>query len=163
MPQKRNPCALELLRAKAATVCSQLLAVLEISRALPSGYNRDNQETKGPFMRGLATATASARIAALCVRRLKVNVEAMKAAFGPEVFATDEALDLVAHGVPFRDAYLHKLVNRDPLAAIRKKKSVGATGNLNLGYGWKKLAAAEQFVAAGRAGAEAVRKKLLGR
>ena len=145
MPQKRNPCGLELVRAKAASVYSQLFAVLEIARALPSGYNRDNQETKGFFMRGLGTATASARIAALSVRRLEVDVAALKRAFHPEVYATDEALDLVLGGMPFRDAYkqvglsLEKLADRDPVAAIRRKRSVGATGNLNLGYGRKKL------------------------
>ena len=169
MPQKRNPCGLELVRAKAASVYSQLFAALEISRALPSGYNRDNQETKGFFMRGLGTATASARIAALSVRRLEVDLKALKAAFHPEVFATDEALDLVLKGVPFRDAYkqvglnLGKLAGRDPVAAIRKKKSVGATGNLNLGYAAKKLAAAGKLIAAGRGQAEAVRARLLGR
>jgi argininosuccinate lyase len=169
MPQKRNPCGLELVRAKAASVYSQLFAALEISRALPSGYNRDNQETKGFFMRGLGTATASARIAALSVRRLEVNVEAMKDAFHPEVYATDEALDLVLGGMPFRDAYkqvglnLDKLAGRDPVEAIRRKKSLGATGNLNLGYGRKKLAAAGKFVAAERAKAAAVRTKLLGK
>jgi argininosuccinate lyase len=168
MPQKRNPCGLELVRAKAASVYSQLFAVLEIARALPSGYNRDNQETKGFFMRGLATATASARIAALSVRRLEVDVKALKAAFHPEVFATDEALDLVTRGVPFRDAYrqvglnLDKLAGRDAVAAIRRKKSVGATGNLNLGYAAKKLAAARKLVAAERAAAAKMRARLLG-
>jgi argininosuccinate lyase len=169
MPQKKNPCGLELVRAKTATVYSQLFAVLEIARALPSGYNRDNQETKGFFMRGLGTATASARIAALSVRKLKVNVKRLKAAFHPEVFATDEALDMVLAGVPFRDAYrevglnLEKLADRDPVAAIRRKKSVGATANLNLGFAKKKLAAAVRFSAGERRKAAAVRKKLLGR
>lgn len=168
MPQKRNPCALELVRARAATVYSQLFAVLEIARALPSGYNRDNQETKGFFMRGLATATASARVMALSVRRLEVDVERLKAAFHPEVFATDEALDLVAGGMPFREAYkrvglgLEALAGRDPVAALRKKRSVGATGRLNLAYARKKLAAAGRFAAAARRSSAAVRKKLLG-
>ncbi|MHC4916166.1 MAG: argininosuccinate lyase [Planctomycetota bacterium] len=167
MPQKRNPCALELIRAKTATVYSQLFAVLEIARGLPSGYNRDNQETKGFFMRGLATATASARVAALSVRKLKVNVRQLKAAFHPEVFATDEALDMVLAGVPFRDAYkqvglnLEKLADRDPVAALRRKKSVGATANLNLGFAKKKLAAAERFAAAAKRKTAAVRRKLL--
>jgi len=169
MPQKRNPCALELVRAKTAAVYSQLFAVLEIARALPSGYNRDNQETKGFFMRGLTTAAASARVAALSVRRLKVDVKQLKAAFHPEVFAADEALDLVARGVPFRDAYkqvglgLEKLAGRDPVAALKKKKSLGATGRLNLPYARKKLAAAGRFVASGRRAAAAVRRKLLGK
>jgi argininosuccinate lyase len=169
MPQKRNPCGLELVRAKTASVYSQLFAVLEIARALPSGYNRDNQETKGFFMRGLGTATASARIAALSVRNLKVDVRALKSAFHPEVFATDEALDMVLGGTPFRDAYrqvglnLDKLADRDPVAAIRRKKSVGTTANLNLGFARRKLAAAARFAAAEGRKAAAVREKLLGK
>jgi len=169
MPQKKNPCGLELVRAKTATVYSQLFAVLEIARGLPSGYNRDNQETKGFFMRGLGTATASARVAALSVSKLKVNVKALKAAFHPEVFATDEALDMVLAGVPFRDAYkqvglnLEKLADRDPVAAIRRKKSVGGTANLNLGFAKRKLAAAGRFAAAAKRRTAAMRGKLLGR
>jgi argininosuccinate lyase len=169
MPQKKNPCALELIRAKTASVYSQMFAVMEIARALPSGYNRDNQETKSFFMRGLGTTTASARIAALSVRKLKVDIKKLKAAFHPEVFATDEALDMVLAGVPFRDAYkqvglnLDALADRDAVAAIKRKKSIGDTANLNLGLAKKKLAAARRFANSERRKAAAVRKKLLGR
>ena len=46
MPNKKNPDPFELIRAKSATVMANLWQVMEISRALPSGYNRDLQETK---------------------------------------------------------------------------------------------------------------------
>jgi hypothetical protein len=57
---------------------------------------------------------------------------------------------------------LDKLAGRDAVAAIRRKKSVGATGNLNLGYAAKKLAAARKLVAAERAAAAKMRARLLG-
>jgi len=168
MPQKRNPCGLELIRAKTASVYSQMFAVMEICRGLPSGYNRDNQETKGFFMRGMGTAIASARVAALSIRKLEVDIKALKAAFHPEVYATDEALDLVLGGMPFRDAYkqvglnLEKLGDRDPVETIRRKKSVGATANLNLAHARKQLAAARRFASGETRKAAKVRKALLG-
>ena len=58
MPQKRNPCQLELTRAKSAAVEAALFRVLNITRALPSGYNRDFQETKEPLMQGLNVTLA---------------------------------------------------------------------------------------------------------
>ncbi|MHC4499491.1 MAG: argininosuccinate lyase [Planctomycetota bacterium] len=46
MPQKRNPDALELIRAKSGAVYGSLMAMLTILKAQPSGYNRDVQEDK---------------------------------------------------------------------------------------------------------------------
>lgn len=62
MPQKRNPCPLELIRAKSATLQSYLFQVLEIVRTLPSGYNRDFQETKRPLMQGFETTCLSLKV-----------------------------------------------------------------------------------------------------
>ena len=138
MPQKRNPCGLELVRAKTSTVTAALSEVLNILTGLPSGYNRDLQQTKGPFMRGLDTAISSVRVIKLTFDKLKVNESALLAGFDPSVFATDAALELVAKGVPFRDAYrqvaqqLDELADRDAAAAISARTHVGSTGNLNL-------------------------------
>ena len=52
MPQKKNPDGLELIRAKSGTLSSYAMQVKSVIRSLPSGYNRDFQETKEPFMRG---------------------------------------------------------------------------------------------------------------
>jgi len=136
MPQKRNPDVLELIRARTARVAADAGVVLEILRASPSGYQRDLQETKEPYLRGLATARASLRIMTPLVRQLRVRPERLRTAFTPDVFATDRALELVASGMPFRDAYhtvrarLGELAPEDPDAAIARKTHLGATAGI---------------------------------
>jgi argininosuccinate lyase len=138
MPQKKNPCGLELIRAKTSSVSASLLAVKSIIKALPSGYNRDFQETKGHFMRGCLTALECVRVMELTVDKLAVNQDMLRKGFIPEIYATDRALELVKDGMPFREAYrevgLHRdqLQSRDPVEAIRAKIHTGAPGNLML-------------------------------
>ncbi len=138
MPQKRNPGPFELTRAKAATVQAMLVQVMEITRPLISGYHRDFQETKKPFMHGVETTLAALQVCALCMKGVRVNTEQCIASFSSEVFATDRVLELVKEGVPFRDAYrqvakaLEDTPMEDPAENIRKKSHLGATGNLAL-------------------------------
>jgi len=138
MPQKSNPCALELVRAKSSTVSACLFQVISIIRALPSGYNRDFQETKEPFMKGLDITDASLAITELTIEKLSVNEEKLLAGFKPEIFAAEAAIELAKEGVPFRDAYkdvaanLDKLKAADPKENILSKKHTGGPGNLGL-------------------------------
>ncbi|MFT3776586.1 MAG: lyase family protein [Minicystis sp.] len=53
MPNKKNPDVVELLRAATAPVLGAM-AEIESVLALPSGYHRDLQATKGPVLRALA-------------------------------------------------------------------------------------------------------------
>ena len=152
MPQKRNPCGLELVRAKTATVTVALNEILSILTGLPSGYNRDLQQTKAPFMRGLDTTIGCVGIMKLTFEKLKVNESALLAGFDPTVFATDAALELVAKGMPFRDAYqqtakdLDKLSDCDPAAAIASRTHVGSTGKLNLKQADQRIVSAHKFL-----------------
>ena len=154
MPQKRNPDVPELLRAKAAKVLAHANLVAEIVRAAPSGYNRDLQETKAPFMEGFELAISSLRILAPLVAGLEVDAAALRRGFGPEVYATDRALELVAGGMPFRDAYhevkanLDQLAGYDPDAALAAKRHLGAP----LGLDFKALDAQARAVARWAAG-----------
>jgi argininosuccinate lyase len=138
MPQKRNPCVLELVRARTATVLAEHDRLVGIVKGLPTGYNRDGQETKEPFMKGLDVTLSAVSIFEPTLRRLEVNEQKLVDAFRPEVFATDVALELVVGGMPFRDAYrqvkerLDTLGDMDPRAAIAKKTHAGTTGNLGL-------------------------------
>ncbi len=146
MPQKRNPCPLELIRAKSATVQGMLIQVLEIVRGLPSGYNRDFQETKRPLMQGFETTWQSLKVFAQVFSGLQVQRERCIQAFSSELFATDKVLDLVKQGIPFRDAYkqvglnLEDVEMEDPVANILAKKHLGATGNLGIDLSQKRIA-----------------------
>lgn len=137
MPQKNNPDVLELLRARTAVSGACLARVQEIVRALPSGYNRDVQETKAPLMEGFELARSGVRVMRSLVRGLRPEPAALRNAFTPAVFATDHALELVARGMPFRDAYrlvkknLHELANQDADHALARKRHLGAPAGLD--------------------------------
>lgn len=138
MPQKKNPDGLELLRAKSATLSSYADRIRQIIRALPSGYNRDFQETKEPFIKGLDLGILSVRIMRKTIQGLKPDVQRLLSGFTPEIFATDAALEAVEKGSSFRDVYreigtaLSELSARDPVGALVKRRYTGTTGNLEL-------------------------------
>ena len=121
MPQKFNPDVLELVRGKTAQVIGWQGAALALLHAMPGGYNRDLQDAKFLYMKGLDTVRTTLRILAKVVRGLKVNGDVCRAAFTPGVFATDVALRKVADGMPWRDAY-HDV--RDQFAALYEGKDV---------------------------------------
>ncbi len=138
MPQKKNPDPLELIRARSATVLASYLNVMEVVRSLTSGYHRDLQETKGPFMRSIDMVDSCLVVALEVVNKMEVNEDALKAHLSPELFATDRAMDLAKEGMPFRDAYrkvaaeLHEIDAADFEAAILNKAHTGGPGNPGL-------------------------------
>lgn len=152
MPQKRNPCPLELIRAKSATMQSMLFQVLEIIRSLPSGYNRDFQETKRPLMQGCELAFVSLKVFANIFSEIEVNPKECMGSFTTELFATDKVLTLVKEGIPFRDAYkqvafqLETVTLNDPQENILSKTHQGATGKLDLELSYQKIQEYRQWV-----------------
>lgn len=157
MPQKRNPDVMELLRAKAAKVQAYAHLVAEIVRAAPSGYNRDLQEAKAPFMEGMDITLSTLTVLAEMVPAIEVGEAALLRAFSPDVFATDQALEWVAGGMPFRDAY-HKvkanlsiLESVDPVKAIQLKSHWGAPAGLNWAEYEARMAGAWEWVEEERA------------
>ncbi len=107
MPQKKNPDAAELLRAKAPRVVAHLAALHGVLHALPLTYNKDLQEDKEHLFDAVDTlepALAAARgmIAGVSFRRERLA----EAAADEMLAATDIADLLVAHcDVPFREAH----------------------------------------------------------
>jgi len=168
MPQKNNPDVLELVRAKAAVVLAQEACVAGIVRALPGGYNRDLQETKQPFVSGIAATRASLRIMKLLVSGLVVHTDNLMVGFTPGVFATDRALDLVGKGMPFRDAYrfvkenLSDLEGIDPRKAVAAKKHLGAPAGLDLRGLKSRLLASRRLATMKRKGYSEAVSRLMG-
>lgn len=105
MPQKRNFDLLELVRGNASIFFGYQLQIQEVVKNLFSGYNRDMQLTKEPYLRGMQLALATVEIMNLAISNLKVNKEKLKLACTDEIYATRKAYQLVKQGVPFRDAY----------------------------------------------------------
>lgn len=151
MPQKNNPDVVELVRARVARVMACELAVMDIARSLPSGYSRDLQETKGPFMEGVAITRSCLRSMAQMTERMEVNAGALLKGFSPGVFATDRALELVGRGMPFRDAYhyikanLDELESMDPADSVLKKTHWGAPGGLDFGWYGERIKAGREW------------------
>jgi len=168
MPQKKNPDVLELVRSRAARVTACQTAVLDIVRSAPSGYNRDLQDAKEPFMEGLAMTRATLRILAPLIAGLEVNTAALLRGFTPDVFAADRALELVAGGLPFRDAYHHvkahldELQQMSPAAALAKKTHLGAPAGLDFAATAARIMAIADLVTDERAEFHAALSKLLG-
>lgn len=142
--------------------------VAEIVRASPSGYNRDLQEAKEPFLDGFELTIRSLRILAPLMAGLEVDEAALRAAFTPDVFATDRALELVAAGRPFRDAYhevkahLDQLAGQSPDEALAAKNHLGAPLGLDLAGMDAAARQVESWVAGEKKLHAACRDRLLG-
>lgn len=104
MPQKKNPDVAELTRARAALFPGWLNQILSVG-ALPSGYHRDYQLTKGPLFCALDAAASMLDMAARLPASLRVDTARCAAAVTEDLLATHEAVALVKKGLPFRAAY----------------------------------------------------------
>jgi argininosuccinate lyase len=107
MPQKRNPDAAELVRAKAGRIVGALTTLLIVMKGLPLSYGKDMQEDKEPTFDAADALELGIAAMAGMVRDLTANPEAMRrAATSGYSTATDLADWLVrALGLPFRDAH----------------------------------------------------------
>lgn len=106
MPQKKNPDAVELVRGKCGAVLGDLVNVMVTLKALPSGYNRDLQETKPAVQRVSRTLLAGLEVMALAFREMEADrTRMLLAATDDELMATDLAEYLVRRGVAFRRAH----------------------------------------------------------
>ncbi len=106
MPQKKNPDALELIRAKSGRITGALVGLLMVLKGLPLAYNKDQQEDKEGVIDAMRSASMSLRMLALVAEGMSFDSEACaKAAAGGYSNATELADYLVRKGMPFRDAH----------------------------------------------------------
>ncbi|HLN23103.1 MAG TPA: argininosuccinate lyase, partial [Patescibacteria group bacterium] len=107
MPQKRNPDAAELIRAKSGRVIGDLNALLIVMKGLPLAYSKDMQDDKEPVFEAADTLELSIAAMTGMIADLTVNAQRMKESAGAGfTTATDFADWLVrVAGVPFRQAH----------------------------------------------------------
>jgi argininosuccinate lyase len=106
MPQKKNPDAAELLRAKAPRVVGHLSALHGVLHALPLTYNKDLQEDKEHVFDAADTIELALAAARGMVAGASFDRERMEAAAGDELIAATDVADLlVRRGLPFRQAH----------------------------------------------------------
>jgi argininosuccinate lyase len=106
MPQKKNPDAAELLRAKAPRVVGHLVTLHGVLHGLPLTYNKDLQEDKEPLFDAIDTLELCLRVTRPMLEGLEFDRERMAAASADEMLAATDVADLlVKRGVPFREAH----------------------------------------------------------
>ncbi|MFM9127963.1 MAG: argininosuccinate lyase, partial [Solirubrobacterales bacterium] len=106
MPQKKNPDAAELLRAKAPRVVGDLASLHGVIHALPLAYNKDLQEDK-EYLFDAADSLALALVAAEgMVSGAVFDAGRMAEASADEMIAATDIADLlVRRGMAFREAH----------------------------------------------------------
>jgi argininosuccinate lyase len=106
MPQKKNPDAAELLRAKAPRVTGHLVALHGVLHGLPLTYNKDMQEDKEHLFDAADTIELCLDAAAGMLSTVRFSRENMAAAAADETLAATDVADLlVRRGMPFREAH----------------------------------------------------------
>jgi argininosuccinate lyase len=107
MPQKRNPDAAELVRAKTGRIAGAFQTLLMVMKGLPLAYAKDMQEDKEPVFDALEALKLGIAAMTGMVEDLEPDAKAMKrAAAAGHSTATDLADWLVLKlGLPFREAH----------------------------------------------------------
>ena len=127
MPQKKNPDPLELIRGKAGRMLGLQVMALSVMKGLPSGYNKDTQETKFALMGGVDAALASFSILAKIIPKLEFSREKIAEELEEGFACATELADLLAKkGVPFRQA--HEITGGIVKGCIAKKKCLSQLG-----------------------------------
>jgi argininosuccinate lyase len=123
MPQKRNPDAAELVRAKTGRLDGSLIALLTVMKGLPLAYQKDMQEDKLPVFEA---ADALELCLAACegmVRDMRPQTERLRAAASRGYSTATDLADWLVRtlGMPFRQA--HHLTG----AIVKRAEALGCT------------------------------------
>jgi argininosuccinate lyase len=107
MPQKKNPDAAELLRAKAPRVVAHLAALHGVLHALPLTYNKDLQEDKEHLFDAVDTLELALAAARGMIAGVSFQRERLAEASADEMLAATDIADLLVTrcDIPFREAH----------------------------------------------------------
>jgi argininosuccinate lyase len=107
MPQKRNPDAAELVRAKPGRIVGALVQLLIVMKGLPLAYAKDMQEDKEGLFDALATLALMIAATEGLVRDLEPDEKQMKTAAGEGYSTATDLADFLVQklAIPFREAH----------------------------------------------------------
>jgi argininosuccinate lyase len=106
MPQKKNPDAAELLRAKAPRIVSSFARMAGVLHALPLAYSKDLQEDKEALFDAVDSLELALEAAERMLSGVRFERERLAAAADDEFQAATDVADLlVRRGMPFREAH----------------------------------------------------------
>lgn len=138
MPNKRNPDVIELMRATHASVAAARTEIEQLL-SLPSGYQRDLQNSKGALVHGFHRGLAALELLPALLSNLDWREDRIRAAIDSGMYATDVAVEAAVAGVPFREAYkaaaagaAHAGDGRTPEGSLAARVSPGAAADLRL-------------------------------
>jgi len=101
MPQKRNPCSLEVIKAKTSFAHGMVVSLLSAGKALFMGYNRDTQWTKYWIMDLVDESKPALSVMTDIIRLLQVNKTQMLQRAQEEFLGATPLMEwLVGHGKP---------------------------------------------------------------
>jgi len=121
MPQKRNPDAAELTRAKTGRVLGAFIALSLVMKGLPLAYSKDMQEDKVPVFEAFDALELALAAMTGMVADLKVDADQMAAAAGAGYATATDLADWLVRvlGLPFRRA--HHIAGR----AVKRAEELG--------------------------------------
>jgi argininosuccinate lyase len=107
MPQKRNPDAAELVRAKAGRIFGNLISLLTVMKGLPLTYSKDMQEDKEAVFAAFDTLELCLAATAGMVADMKPNAARMKESASAGFTTATDVADWVTQNlnVPFRESH----------------------------------------------------------
>jgi argininosuccinate lyase len=107
MPQKRNPDAAELVRAKTGRIIGSLTALLIVMKGLPLAYQKDMQEDKAGAMEAFGALSLAVRAMTGMVLDLEPDEARMKVAAGDGYATATDLADWLVRTLkmPFREAH----------------------------------------------------------
>jgi argininosuccinate lyase len=121
MPQKRNPDAAELVRAKVGRILGSLVSLMTVMKGLPLAYSKDMQEDKQPVFEAFDSLTLALAAMTGMVADMEPNKARMAAAAGAGFSTATDLADWLVRtlGLPFRQA--HHITG----AAVRRAEVLG--------------------------------------
>jgi argininosuccinate lyase len=123
LPQKKNSDVAELARGKSGRLIGNLTGLLVVLKGLPLSYNRDLQEDKEPLFDSFRQVLLVVRALTGAYRSLEFHdAVAGEAANDELLVAIDIAEELVAEGMPFRQA--HERVGQLVATAVESNRSL---------------------------------------